>query len=288
MTHASLFTGIGGFDLAAQWAGIDNIFQVEIDNFCIKILEKNFPNVKKYLDIKEFDGTEYTGRIDVLTGGFPCQPFSQAGQRKGNKDERALFPQMLRVIREVRPKWIVAENVSGILSIHDGEYFEEISASLENEGYEVQSFIIPASAVNAPHRRDRVWIIANLQNAGTTGRFWKQGNDAEFNKQRTNKQGRCYGVNGSPDASNAVNSTSARQRKHSGKILLNKESEGFGDNWSESWYEVAQRFCELDDGLSQELDKLETPDRVNRLKGLGNAIVPQIAYIIFMIIKEVE
>ena len=214
MTHASLFTGIGGFDLAAEWTGIENVFQVENDKFCQKVLEKNFPNVKRYLDIKDFDGTEYKNRIDIISGGFPCQPFSQAGKRKGNKDERALFPEMLRIIREVKPKWIVGENVSGILSIHDGEYFEEILTSLENEGYKVQSFIIPASAVNAPHRRDRVWIIANSNN-----------------------------------------STSARQRKHSGKILPYKESEGLRDNWSESWYEVATRLCRISNGLSDWLDR---------------------------------
>ena len=157
LTHASLFSGIGGWDISAEWCGIENIFQVEIDKFCQKVLEKHFPNVKRYGDIKEFNGTKYRGRIDILTGSFPCQPFSQAGKRKGNKDERALFPEMLRVIKEIQPRWVIAENVYGFLNIHDGEYAEEVFSQLEGESYEVQPFIIPASAL-------KVWGERSPQN----------------------------------------------------------------------------------------------------------------------------
>jgi len=144
MTHGSLFSGIGGFDLAAEKNGIENIFQVEIDPFCQKVLRKNFPNTKIYSDIKEFNGKEYEGRIDIISGGFPCQPFSQAGQRKGAADERALFPEMLRIISEIKPAWVIAENVFGITNIDDGQYLESVLASLESIGYEVQPFIIPS------------------------------------------------------------------------------------------------------------------------------------------------
>ncbi len=160
MNHASLFSGIGGFDLAAEWMGWNNIFQVEIDEFCQKVLAKNFPNTKRYKDIKQFDGTPYSGIVDIITGGFPCQPFSVAGKRKGKEDDRFLWHEMLRIIRESKPTWVVAENVSGIITQGAGLVFEQVCSEMENEGYEVQPFIIPACAVNAPHRRDRTWFIA--------------------------------------------------------------------------------------------------------------------------------
>src|ERR1035437_6652326 len=172
MTHGSFFTGIAGFDLAAEWAGIENVFQVELDKFCQKVLTKRFPNTKKYLDIKEFDGTEYRGKIDIISGGFPCQPFSVAGQQKGTDDERHLFPEMLRVVSEIQPSWVIAENVYGLLNIQNGMVFEQVCASLENLGYEVQTFCIPALSVNAPHKRNRIWIIANnVHGDSREGRF---------------------------------------------------------------------------------------------------------------------
>lgn len=134
-THGSLFSGIGGFDLAAQWTGWENVFQCEIDNYCQKILTKNFPNVKRFGDIKEFDGTQYTNRIDILSGGFPCQPFSVAGQRKGKEDARHLWPEMFRVIKEIRPTWIVGENVTGII----GLALEQVLSDLESSGYNTEN-----------------------------------------------------------------------------------------------------------------------------------------------------
>ena len=115
MTHASLFSGIGGFDLAARNCGIQNVFQVEINEFCRKVLLKNFPETKKYRDIKEFNGTEYYGTIDIISGGFPCQPFSVAGNQRGQEDNRYLWPEMLRVISEIKPAYVVGENVFGII-----------------------------------------------------------------------------------------------------------------------------------------------------------------------------
>lgn len=192
MTHASLFSGIGGFDLAAEWMGWHNAFHCEINEFCTKILNYHFPDAEHYTDITRTDFSKWGGRIDVLSGGFPCQPFSLAGQRKGADDDRYLWPQMLRAIREIRPTWVVGENVAGILTmvqpgaevevggqaslfgedyrkrvLHQQEYvIETICRDLEREGYAVQPLLIPACAVGAPHRRDRIWFIAHRTNAG--------------------------------------------------------------------------------------------------------------------------
>ena len=186
MTHGSLFSGIGGFDYAADMMGWRNAFHCEINEFCTKILKYHFPDAEHYDDITKTDFTRWRGRIDVLSGGFPCQPFSVAGQRKGTEDDRYLWPQMLRAIREIRPAWVVGENVAGILTMvqpgtelevgREASLFGEdnrkrvllrqryvvdiICQDLEREGYSVQPFVIPACAVGAPHRRDRVWIVA--------------------------------------------------------------------------------------------------------------------------------
>ena len=170
MTHGSLFSGIGGFDLAARWAGWDNLFNCEIDLFCRTVLKYHFPDAEQYGDIKTTDFAVWRDRIDVLSGGFPCQPFSQAGKRKGTKDDRYLWPEMLGVIRSVRPRWVVGENVLGIVNWSKGLVFEQVCSDLEAEGYEVQPFVIPACGVNAPHRRYRTWFVARfMENSGSLG-----------------------------------------------------------------------------------------------------------------------
>lgn len=194
MNHASLFSGIGGFDLAAREVGWNNVFQCEIDPFCQSVLKYYFPKTVLYEDIKRTDFTSWKGKIDVLTGGFPCQPFSVAGQRKGTDDDRYLWPEMLRVIRETRPSWVIGENVAGITSmvqpgsevtvenqassletsdketLFEQEYvIETVCRDLEREGYSVQPILIPACGVGAPHRRDRVWFIANRTNSRIEG-----------------------------------------------------------------------------------------------------------------------
>lgn len=183
-THASLFSGIGGAELAATWMGWQNLFHCEIQEFPRRVLEYWYPNSISYEDITKTDFTPWQGKVDVLTGGFPCQPFSCAGKRKGADDDRYLWPEMLRAIREIQPSWVVGENVAGLLSmVQPGEETEmgrtddlfeenyvyrkeqrftlnEICEGLERAGYAVQPFVVPACAVGAPHRRDRVWIIA--------------------------------------------------------------------------------------------------------------------------------
>jgi DNA (cytosine-5)-methyltransferase 1 len=159
MRHGSLFSGIGGFDLAAEWMGWENVFHCEWMEFPRKVLDYYFPNADSHIDICKTDFKKYEGTIDIITGGFPCQPFSTAGKRKGTDDERYLWGEMLRAIQEIKPKFVIAENVFGITSIDNGLVFEQVCIDLENEGYEVQPFIIPAAAKNAPHRRYRVWFI---------------------------------------------------------------------------------------------------------------------------------
>ena len=160
MNHGSLFSGIGGFDLAAEWMGWANVFHCEWEEFPRKVLNYHFPKSLSYGDIKKTDFTIHRGQIDILTGGFPCQPYSAAGKRLGKEDDRHLWPEMLRAIREIQPRWVVGENVRGLVNWNGGLVFEEVQADLENEGYEVQPFILPAAGVNAPHRRDRVWFVA--------------------------------------------------------------------------------------------------------------------------------
>jgi site-specific DNA-cytosine methylase len=158
MKHGSLFSGIGGFDLAAHWMGWENAFHCEWMEFPRKVLDYYFPEADSHVDICKTDFKKYEGNVDIITGGFPCQPFSMAGKRKGSEDERYLWHEMLRAIQEVKPKYVIAENVLGITNIDGGLVFEQVCLDLEVEGYEVQPFIIPAAAKNAPHRRDRCWL----------------------------------------------------------------------------------------------------------------------------------
>lgn len=157
MTHGSLFTGIGGFDLAAQWMGWENVFQVEINPDCQKILKQKFPEAKKHGDIRTTDFTIYRRLVDVLSGGFPCQPFSISGERRGINDDRALWPEMLRAIQEVWPYWVVGENVTGIKSMA----LEHYCSDLENIGFEVQPIDISACCVGINQDRERTWIVAH-------------------------------------------------------------------------------------------------------------------------------
>ena len=160
MRHGSLFSGIGGFDLAAQWMGWNNIFHCEWNEFGQKVLKHHFPKSISYADITQTDFTIHRGNIDLISGGFPCQPYSTAGKRLGKDDERHLWPHMLRCIREVQPRWVVGENVLGLVNWNGGLVFDEVQADLEAERYEVQPYVLPAASVNAPHRRDRVWFVA--------------------------------------------------------------------------------------------------------------------------------
>jgi DNA (cytosine-5)-methyltransferase 1 len=257
MTHASLFSGIGGFDLAAEWAGWDNIFHCEWNHFGQKVLKYHFPKSISYNDITKTDFNIHRGRIDVLTGGFPCQPYSTAGLRKGKEDERHLWPEMLRAIREIKPKWIVGENVRGLVNWGGGMVFEEVQTDLEKQGYEVQPFIIPAASVNAPHRRERIWFIA-----------YNAKNPDSIRQERRMYAGQPKNANGEQfSQSNASNMQNA------------------------SWQNFPTEYplCYGNDGISERLDGITFSKwRSESIKGGGNAIVPQVAFEIFKAINTFE
>jgi DNA (cytosine-5)-methyltransferase 1 len=160
MRHGSLFSGIGGFDLAAEWMGWENVFHCEWNPFGQKVLHHYWPNAESFNDITKTDFTKYAGTIDIISGGFPCQPYSSAGKRLGKEDERHLWPEMLRAIREISPSYVVGENVRGLANWNRGLVFEEVCADLENIGYQVAPCIIPACGIGAPHRRERIWFVA--------------------------------------------------------------------------------------------------------------------------------
>jgi DNA (cytosine-5)-methyltransferase 1 len=170
MTHGSLFSGIGGFDLASEWMGWDNKFHCEWNEFGQKVLHHYWPNAELFTDITKSNFTKYANKIDILTGGFPCQPYSSAGKRLGKEDARHLWPEMLRAIREIQPRWVVGENVRGLTNWNGGLVFDEVQSDLEAQGYEVLPFLLPACAVNAPHRRDRIWFVAHSKNNGCNQR----------------------------------------------------------------------------------------------------------------------
>lgn len=253
MTHIGLFEGIGGFSLAARWMGWETKAWCEWNKFGQRVLRYHFPKAEGFGDITKSDFTKYEATIDILTGGFPCQPFSLAGEQGGGSDDRYLFPEMLRAIREIKPRWVVAENVYGITSPKFKEVFKEIYSSLEAEGYEVMAYIIPASAVDAPHKRERVWFIAYACGDGQQG----------------GKQGLCK----------------AFEQGYDEKDL---PSSGI---WRSEWRNglPTPRIFRDDDGLSERLVGITIPSwRNESIKAFGNAIVPQVALQIFRVIEEME
>jgi DNA (cytosine-5)-methyltransferase 1 len=263
MKILDLFAGIGGFSLAAHWLNWQTVAFVEKDKFCQKVLAKNFKGVPIYDDITTFSGEPFRGSVDIVTGGFPCQPFSQAGEQNGANDERYLFPEMLRVIREVQPNFIVAENVYGLLSRKFERTFEEICSSLENLNYSVQSLVIPACAVNAPHRRYRVWIIANSKTV--------QRKAIKRGESNGNYQSHSVSANADGAGLQRCDPKTYRTRKPETSLRLR--------DWNDSRSDVAAEFCRMDARVS---------NRVDRLRSLGNAIVPQIAYELFKAIEASE
>ena len=233
MNHLDLFSGIGGFSLAARWTwGKDHnvIAFVEQDKYCQKVLNKHWSDVPIISDIRTYKH-DRTKTIDILTGGFPCQPFSVAGKQRGKEDDRFLWHEMLRIIKESSPTWIIGENVTNIVNME----LDNCIADLESVGYETQAFIIPASAFYGLHGRSRVWIIANSKGERCKGAIY--GESESVTKRRFGTQIPIKGIVG-----------------------FNKE--GFYEE------ACATEFIRKANGI---------PGRVDRLRGLGNAIVPQIA-----------
>jgi len=284
-----LFSGIGGFSVGLEATGkFKTIGFCEKDKFCQKVLQKHWQGTEIYEDIRNIDGTKI--KADVITGGFPCQPFSTAGKRKGTEDDRYLFPEMLRIIKETQARWVVGENVQGIVNMSEGKVLQGIHNDLETIGYEVQSFIIPASSQGAWHKRNRVWIIAANTNSRMCrgGRTIGQGGEKQnreriyFKEKEQTKQhlwSKAIGHNVISGETKISNSNNIGCKGHS----LQSDNLQKGNNTTENvnssfkkqqtWWETQQLICGVPDGISYELDK----DRTNRVKSLGNAIVPQIA-----------
>lgn len=304
LTAISLFSGIGGDTIAAQRAGFKTLCFVEWGKFCQAVLRKQWPDIRLYGDINEYDARPYRGKVTLVHGGDPCQPTSLAGQRRGTEDDRYLWPEMLRVIRECRPAWVINENPTGRLTVD----FYQVLSDLEGEGYGTRAFVIPACGVNAPHRRDRVYIIA--YNDG--GRFDYGGIEGE--RIQRGRESRCEIRAGYKPSTHA---DSQRQQQPEGIVgevrewsddgdksladpgriglsqselrgtsprpkggkITKAESLSLAERWQENTLEVAASLCGVDDGF---------PNRVARLKALGNAQVPQQIYPIFKGIADIE
>ena len=208
MRHLDLFSGIGGFALAASrvWDDHEVVSFCDIEPFARKVLKKHWPDVPCHDDIKTMKGYDYAN-IDLLTGGFPCQPYSTAGQRRGSEDDRHLWPEMLRIIRECKPNWIVGENVRGLTNWNEGVVFDEVLSDLEAEGYTVQSFLLPACAVDAPHRRDRIWIVAHSRHSESQGR-----NESQTDHQGCSRERLSEGSESAPSCDDVANANDTRNR----------------------------------------------------------------------------
>ena len=283
-------SGIGGFSLGLEaTGGFDTVAFCENDEFCRKVLNKHWPNVPIYEDLKEIgnEPTRLIQEFDLICGGIPCQPFSFAGKKKGKEDDRHLWPYMYEIIKRKKPTLVIVENVGGFVNVA----LDDVCLDLETEGYATQSFIIPACGVEAPHRRDRVWIIGKITK-----------NDANTNSERSHREE----VNKQREIE-----SNDRQKRESRSVREVLAYKGDTEIWATNDMECANSSSDgyaepslgrVVDGLSSRLDghqgfRVEPnipriaeniPDRVNRLKSLGNSIVPQIIYHIGMAILEEE
>ena len=279
-----LFSGIGGFSLGLESTGYyETVAFCEKDEFCKKVLQKHWSQLKIYDDVRSLHDTKI--QADVVTGGFPCQAFSQAGLQKGRADDRWLWNEMFDVIKQVRPRWVIGENVQGIVNIEEGMVLRQVQNDLEGEGFKVQCFIIPASGIGAWHNRKRVWILAcNISNSNSIRH--RRGNstrcaDEEWTflprEQEGGKMGsktkRCSNV---PDTDKQRTQVQAEGKQSSIKLS--------GSKSKETWWETESRVCGVPDGVSYGVDRY----RAKRIKALGNSIVPQIARQIGLAIMEAE
>ncbi|MBS6866516.1 MAG: DNA (cytosine-5-)-methyltransferase [Oscillospiraceae bacterium] len=312
MTHLSLFSGIGGLDIAAEMAGFTTVGQCEWADYPTKVLERHWPDVPRWRDIRTLTKESFhekTGMrtVDVVSGGFPCQPFSVAGRRRGKEDDRYLWPEMLRVISELRPTWVVGENVAGIVNMA----LDQVYTDLENEGYAVRALIIPACAVDAPHRRDRCAIIGcRALEEKHNGRGWGTHSLENSDCVRFGKPGvlsqQPKRTELERDGKNVANSDLAGLQgrnekelpKRPGKRTFRKSCAYVSDTESSelqgqrrtargwrpefgcsSWWPAEPNVGRVAHGV---------PSRVDRLKCLGNAVVPQQFYPIFQAIADIE
>jgi len=247
MKFISLFAGIGGFDLGLERAGMRCVGQVEIDKNCHAVLAKHWPNVKRMNDIRDVVGTEF-GSVDLVCGGYPCQPFSTSGKRKGNTDERYLWPEMRRIISTIKPAWVIGENVAGHITCG----FDEVINDLEKENYETRSFLLPASAFGSPHERKRVFIVANFRARNSRKRVESTAEDVyrDGKREQANMSGSYRG-----------SGVCERNEKNGVDVRRDKRS----------WWETEPEVDRMVYGI---------PTQPYRFKQLGNSVVPQVVEVI--------
>lgn len=269
-THLDLFSGVGGFSLAARWAGgIETIGFAEIDEYCSKILEKHWPGVPNYDDVRTIPCDKLAGRVWLVTGGPPCQPFSLAGDRRGKSDERHLWPAMRDVVEKVRPAWCLVENVPGII----GMVLSDMQSDLETLGYQQQAFIVPACAVGANHRRDRIWIIAHAHIDKRTRECvrlfrWKPGKANSYPDRRAGDSVSYVNCQGLPASGEHSEAARAPRGEHVHPI-----ASGFPGR--EAYPDLLR-------------DVHGIPKRMDRIRALGNSIVPKIAEKFIRWMREAE
>lgn len=272
MRHLDLFSGIGGFALAARWAGIETVGFCEIEEFPRKVLQKNFPNVPIHHDIKELDGSEYAG-IDIITGGYPCQPFSVAGSQKAQEDPRHLWPQMFRVIKQARPTWIVCENVAGHIALG----LDTVLSDMEGEGYTTRTFNIPAIGKDARHKRERIWMVGYTEHNGRITEQKLRSNAETSNQWREEKQEKAGQFKGASRPVDVLGIQGGHSNNEPRPRDLKINTKGKRNHNFQHW-KVEPSVDRMVDGL---------PDQLDRIRGLGNAIVPQVAYEIMRCLKAV-
>lgn len=278
MKMLDLFSGIGGISLAAEWAGVETVAFCEIEPFCQKVLNKHWPDVPVFEDVTKLNRQvlidsgvmEDGGTIEIICGGYPCQPFSYAGQRRGEEDDRHLWPYVKELLQEIRPNWFVGENVAGHVTLG----LDTVLSDLESIGYAAQSFIIPAASVNAPHRRDRVFIVAN---STVEGLERKQRKESEGAGEGSSDRGK---VVAHPNSKSGLQTGSAVSTERSERITRDNAS---GSSWT---YQPGIDWWAVEPGVGRVANGV--PNRVDRLKSLGNAVVPQQIYPIFEAIMKIE
>ena len=262
-----LFSGLGGFSLGLERTGcFKTTAFCDNNKYSRLLLQKHWKGVKIYNDVREInkeqlesDGIQFP---DVITGGFPCQPFSVAGKQKGTSDDRHLWPEMFRIVKEFTPRWIIGENVKGLTNIEKGMVFESVCTDLEGEGYEVRAFNIPAAGVGAPHRRERIWIVASLEDSRRSLRSWSKFGEKDENEIRK-RYADQHQRPGSTSESNVADASTGRRASQEGEI----QTRGNGTE-HQGWWSTEPNVGRVANGVS---------GRVYRLRALGNSIVPQIA-----------
>ena len=277
MKVLDLFSGIGGFSLGLERAGMSTVAMCEKDPYCRKILAKHWPDLTIHEDIRNLDGKRYAESIDLVCGGFPCQPFSVAGKRKGTNDDRHLWPEMLRVIKESRPRWVIGENVFGFINMA----LDDVQADLEREHYEVRKFVLPAVAVDAKHRRDRIILIAYSNSPAVWDRTERQA------QGRDNLQAGRKTI--TPNDGTAQSLADTQSERVQG-LRSGREQEPHAHERQELPMCESQRprpaYWEAEPCVGRVADGV--PNRVDRIRGLGNAVVPQLIQAIGELVIEAD